>query len=189
MKGLKKLRDGILFSLVLACMQPLSVMAVDMQFNGELLDRPCQIKPGDENQLVTFLVRPAKDFWYPPARSPAKSFSINLTNCDTTSIWKLVKVKFSGTKEMAMGTQSDYFLEISGGPNKGKLAVGLLDSDGTTPLKLDEAESDIRVTAIDGSDFALRFKAFVQATPAAIAAQSVVPGEYTATVSFELFYQ
>lgn len=187
MKGLK--RDGMLLSVVLACLLPLPVMAVDMEFRGELLDRPCQIKPGDENQLVTFMDRPAKDFWFPPARSPAESFSIHLTECDTTSVWKTVKVKFSGTKEEAMGTQSDYFLAMSGGPNKGKLAVGLLDSDGTTPLKLDEAESNIRATAIDGTDVALQFKAFVQATPAAIVAQNVAPGEYTSTVNFELFYQ
>lgn len=187
MKGLK--RDGVLFSVVLACLQPLSVMAVDMEFRGELLELPCQIQPGDENQLVTFLDRSTKDFWYPPARSPAESFSINLTECNTTSIWKTVKVKFSGTKEEAMGAESDYFLAMSGGPNKGKLAVGLLDLDGTSPLRLDESESNIRATAIDSTNVALRFKAFVQATPAAIAAQSVAPGEYTSTVNFELFYQ
>lgn len=189
MKGLKKPRDGILFSGGVACLLSLPVMAVDMEFKGELLYRSCQIKPESENQQVTFLERPAKEFWTPPARTPTESFSIKLCECDTTSIGKTVKVKFNGTKEGAMGTQSDYFLAMSGGPNKGKLAVGLLDSDGTTLLRLGEAESNIRATAIDAKDVELKFKAFVQATPSAIAAQSVVPGEYTATVNFELFYQ
>lgn len=189
MKELTKPNCGLLFFVVLACISSWPVIAVDMEFKGELLDRPCQIEPDSLNQLVIFMERPAKDFWLPPARSPAEPFSIKLTDCDTTSIWKTVKVKFTGVKEGGMGAQSDYFLAMSSGPNQGKLAVGLLDSDGITSLKLDETDSNIRATAIDSKDIELRFKAFVQATPGAITAQSVVPGEYTATANFELFYQ
>ncbi|EHL5408698.1 type 1 fimbrial protein, partial [Salmonella enterica] len=35
----------------------------------------------------------------------------------------------------------------------------------------------------------LNFKAFVQATPDAVAKKSVQPGEYTSVANFELFYE
>lgn len=44
----------------------LSAGAVNVTFDGELLDRPCQIDPGSLNQTVQFLERPVKDFQYAP---------------------------------------------------------------------------------------------------------------------------
>lgn len=38
----------------------------ECHFDGELLDRPCQIDPGSSNQTVQFLERPVKDFQYAP---------------------------------------------------------------------------------------------------------------------------
>lgn len=166
----------------------LSAGAVNVTFDGELVDRPCQVDPGSLNQTVRFLERPARDFWWAPAKSPAENFSIRLTDCDTTSIWKTVKLKFSGDREMNMTGQSDYFLKVTG-VNQGKLAVGLLDTDGTSPLKLGEAHNKGQGGRIDGNSLQLNFKAFVQATPEAVARKSVQPGEYTSVANFELFYE
>lgn len=166
----------------------LSASAITVNFDGELLDRPCQIDPGSLGQTVVFMERPVKDFQYSPGRSPTETFKIRLIDCDMTSIWKTVKLKFSGDRESNMTGQADYFLKV-GGVNQGKLAVGLLDTDGVTPLKLGAVHNNSQGTPISGNALDLNFKAFVQATPEAIANKSVRPGEYTSIANFELFYE
>lgn len=166
----------------------LSAGAVNVRFDGELLDRPCQIDSASLNQTVQFLERPVKDFQYAPGRGPAEKFSIRLVDCDTSSIWKTVKLKFSGNKESAMREQSEYFLKVTG-VNAGKLAIGILDTDGTTLMKLGEGHNHGQGTRIEGSTVTLDFKAYVQATPDALAQKSVQPGEYQSVANFELFYE
>ncbi|TNV16821.1 type 1 fimbrial protein [Buttiauxella sp. B2] len=166
----------------------LSAGAVNVTFDGELLDRPCQIDSGSLNQTVQFLERSTQYFHVSPGKGPAEKFSIRLNDCDTSSVWKTVKLKFSGDNEPEMKEKSAYFLRVSGG-NQGKLAVGLLDTDGVTPLKLGEVHNNKQGTLIEGNTVTLNFKAFVQATPDAIAQKSVQPGEYSSVANFELFYE
>lgn len=167
----------------------LSAGAVTVNFDGELLDRPCQIDPASLNQTVQFLERPVKDFQYVPGRGPAENFSIRLVQCNTATIWKTVKLRFSGDKESAMREQSEYFLKVTG-VNAGKLAIGILDTDGTTLMKLGEAyHNHGQGTPVDRDTLQFNFKAYVQATPDAIARKSVQPGEYNSVANFELFYE
>lgn len=176
----------------LTCSLPLwfalSASAITVNFDGELLDRPCQIAQGSLGQTVEFKARPVKDFQFIPGRSPAQTFKIRLIDCDMTSIWKTVKLKFSGDRESNMAGQADYFLSV-GGVNRGKLAVGLLDTDGATLLKLGAEHNNSQGTPISGNALDLNFKAFVQATPEAIADKSVQPGEYMSIANFELLYE
>lgn len=174
---------GVLFLLL-----TLSAGAVNVTFDGELLDRPCQIDSGSLNQTVQFLERSVKDFQVSPGKGPVETFSIRLVDCDTSSIWKTVKLKFSGDNEPGMNEKSDWFLRVSG-ENQGKLAVGLLDTDGVTPLKLEDVHNNRQGTQIEGNMVTLDFKVFVQATPDAIAQKSVQSGEYESVVNFELFYE
>ncbi|HBC0990044.1 TPA: type 1 fimbrial protein [Escherichia coli] len=166
----------------------LSAGAVNVTFDGELLDRPCQVDPTSDGQTVQFLERSVKDFQYAPGRGPTENFSIRLLQCNTSTIWKTVKLRFSGDKESAMKEQSEYFLKVTGG-NTGKLAIGLLDTDGSTLMKLGEAHNHGQGTLIDRDTLQFNFKAYVQATPDAIAQKSVIPGSYASTANFELFYE
>lgn len=165
-----------------------SVGAVNVTFDGELLDRPCQIDSGSLNPTVQFLERPVKDFQYAPGRGPAQNFSIRLVQCKTNMVWKTVKLKFSGDKERAMKEQSEYFLKVTG-VNTGKLAVGILDTDGTTLMKLGDAHNRGQGTPINNDTLQFDFKAYVQATPDALAQKSVTPGTYESAANFELFYE
>ncbi|STB68611.1 fimbrial subunit [Citrobacter freundii] len=180
--------DIIRLTGILPLLFSLSVSAVNITFDGELLDRPCQIDSGSLNQTLQFKERPVKDFQYNPGRGPAEKFSIQLIDCDINSVWKIVKLKFSGNHEPRMKEFSDYFLSVTG-ENHGMLAVGLLDIDGTTALKLGEVHNKKQGTQIDGNRITLTFSAFVQATPDAITHKSVQPGEYTSVANFELFYE
>ncbi|HDD8965298.1 TPA: type 1 fimbrial protein [Escherichia coli] len=166
----------------------LSAGAVNVTFDGELLDRPCQIDSGSLNQTVQFLERPVKDFQVSPGKGPTEDFSIRLVQCNAGTIWKTVKLRFSGDKESAMKGQSAYFLKVTGG-NAGKLAIGILDTDGTTLMKLGEAHNHGQGTPVDRDTLQFNFKAYVQATPDALAQKSVTPGSYASTADFELFYE
>lgn len=166
----------------------LSAGAVNVTFNGELLDRPCQIDSASLNQTVKFDDRAAKYFHRQPGRGPAEDFSIRLVQCNTSTIWKTVKLKFTGDRESAMKEQSGYFLKVTG-VNAGKLAIGILDTDGTTLMKLGEAHNHGQGTPVDRDTLQFDFKAYVQATPDALAQKSVTPGSYASTANFELFYE
>lgn len=166
----------------------LSAGAVNVTFDGELLDRPCQIDPASLNQTVQFQERAAKYFHTTPGRGPAEDFSIRLVQCNTATIWKTVKLKFTGDKESAMKEQSEYFLKVTG-VNAGKLAIGILDTDGTTLMKLGDAHNHGQGTPVDRDTLQFNFKAYVQATPEALAQKSVTPGSYASTANFELFYE
>lgn len=162
--------------------------AVRVDFDGELIDKSCQLAPESLQQDVEFQKLSASYFWTAPARSPVEKFTIRLTECNTSSVLKVVKIKFNGTPENNMAGQSNYYLSVKG-DNAGKLAIGLQDSDGKTALKLGEAQNNGRGTQIDGRDILLTFGAFVQATPDAITNKSVQPGTYTAAANFELTYE
>ncbi|TDN54408.1 minor pilin subunit PapK [Buttiauxella sp. JUb87] len=160
-----------------------------MEFKGVLWESPCELAPESQGQTVLFGDRPLKDFQYPPGRSPEESFSIQLNNCTTTTLYSVVKLTFDGVRETNMGSQSDYWLRMGTGPNVGKLAVGILDVDGTSPLKLGEPHNQGAGTQLDSSTIVLNFKAVVQATPDALADQSVVAGDYSAQANFVLNYE
>ncbi|GDM19299.1 fimbrial protein [Escherichia coli] len=165
----------------------LPVCAVDVDFKGVLHDYPCKIDSGKTDHTVQFLDRPAKDFHVSPGKGPAEKFRITL-KCNVSPVWKTVKLKFKSEKtEPGMKEKSAYFLPVTG-PNTGKLAVGILDTDGVSLLKLGGAHNNNSGSLISG-DTVLNFKAFIQATPEAILRKSVIPGTYESTVTFELSYE
>ncbi|MDQ9159045.1 fimbrial protein [Citrobacter portucalensis] len=166
-----------------------SAKAVDISFKGDLTDYPCKIDTGSDNQTVHFLKYPVKNFHINPGNTPPQKFSIRLRDCDANSSWKIVKFRFSGNKESQMKERSDYFLSVTGSGNEGKLAIGLLDTDGKTPLKLGESHNHSNGTPLTDGSMNFNFFAFTQATPDAISNKSVQPGEYESLVKFELTYE
>lgn len=156
----------------------------DVVFQGNLLDRPCHIDPASQIQEVTFLdtATPLYQVW--PGKSSVKPFSVKLMNCYASSLGKVVRLTFFGEEEPALPG----YLATTGS-NPGRLAIGVLDTDGSTLLKLGNAHNHGSGDVVTGSALTLNFGAFVQATPAAISQKSVVPGDYSATATFELNYQ
>ncbi|ARD19480.1 Fimbrial adapter PapK [Edwardsiella anguillarum] len=189
MLQIKRVR-GVFYSIsiVLLLAGTAPVNAVDMNFSGELLERPCEISQESLVQEVGFLTRPVRDFWVSPGKGPATGFSIKLINCNTASIARVVKLKFSGTREPNMLGQADYFLRVNG-VNQGRLAIGILDTDGKMLLKLGDAHNHQQGNRIDENTILLNFKAFVQATPDAVRQKNVSPGDYSSVAGFELFYE
>ncbi|CAG9435985.1 TPA: fimbrial protein [Providencia alcalifaciens] len=166
-----------------------SAKSVEISFKGDLIDYPCKIDTGSDNQIIQFLDYPLVNFHINPGKTPPKKFSIRLRDCDTNSAWKTVKIRFAGNKESQMNERSDYFLSVSGSGNEGKLAVGLLDADGKTPLKLDQVNNNLNGPPLTDGGMSLDYFAFVQATPEAILNKDVQPGAYESQATFELVYE
>lgn len=156
----------------------------DVLLQGNLLDRPCKIDPASQTQNVTFTETATPLYWSSPGKSAMKTFSVRLTNCYASSVGKVVKLTFNGSEEL---TLPGYLATT--GTNAGRLAIGLVDTDGITLLKLGSPHNSSAGDSVAGSSLDLRFKAFVQATPDAIAQKNVVPGNYSATATFEVNYQ
>lgn len=154
----------------------------NIQFTGALFDRSCIVDSASLDQEVIFPTQAYHDFLILPANSPTVGFAINLVNCYADDFGKVVKVTFSGAAESSLPGH----VAVQGN-NAGKLAVGLIDTDGLTLLPLG---TTAKQGLLVGSDqMTLPFKAFVQATPEAIQQKSVVPGIYIATVQFKLSYE
>jgi minor pilin subunit PapK len=162
---------------------PLEVRA-DVMFQGNLLDRPCKVDPASQMQDVTFLDTATPLYWVWPGKSAEKTFQVTLVNCYASTLGKVVKLTFSGAEELALPG----YLATTGA-NAGRLAIGFLDTDGSTLLRLGTPHHNGAGDVVTGSSLTLKFKAFVQATPDAISQKSVVPGDYSATATFEVNYQ
>ncbi|WP_283393002.1 fimbrial protein [Photobacterium phosphoreum] len=167
--------------------------AVDASWHGEVVEASCILAPESANQDVNFLERSVKDFNFEPGYSPREKFTIKLIECDN-SAFNTVKIRFYGQRENNMTEKSDYFLAVRG-VNSGRLGIGIIDVDGT-PLKLGETPSlgeshNSGTGTIIGTNkiLNLNFSAYVQATPDAMMNKTVVPGSYSSSATFEIFYE
>ncbi|HGB4478452.1 TPA: fimbrial protein [Salmonella enterica] len=156
---------------------------VSLGFKGNLLDRPCQVDPSSASQEVLFLETSTPLYHKWPGRSYEERFAIKLINCHASTMGKVVKLVFRGNTEPTLPG----FLSVSG-VNAGRLGIGIVDTDGSSLLKLGEVHHLGAGDAVTASTVTLNFRAYVQATPGAITQKSVRPGDYMATATFELSY-
>ncbi|ENY3616475.1 fimbrial protein [Escherichia coli O8:H49] len=175
---------GLLLSpLFWSMLLPVTGHASNVGFKGNLLDRPCQIAPSSATQDVVFreTATPLYHVW--PGRSYEEKFQIKLVNCHELTIGKTVKLTFSGKEESKLPG----YLQVMG-VNQGRLGIGIIDTDGKRLLKINEFHNSGKGETVLENNVVLNFKAFVQATEDAIAKKNVIPGGYSATVTFELIY-
>lgn len=153
----------------------------NMRFYGELVDDPCVINPGDETVILTFGNIPDNVFYTGVGRTNSQGFEIHLSECDL-SINKKVSVTFKGDENQAMVGKG--FLALSPSSNASGIAIGLEDANGS-PLRINQQSSSI---ALDPGSSVLKFSAFIQAEPAAIANHSIKRGSFSAVAIFHLNY-
>lgn len=176
---------GALFSVLLSAMfLSVSGHASELGFKGNLLDRPCQIDPSSVAQDVTFreTATPLYHAW--PGKSYEEKFQIKLVNCHATTMGKVVELTFKGTEEPELPG----YLQVSG-VNNGKLGIGIIDTDGSSLLKLNQVHNGGQGNRVDKNSVTLNFKAFVQATSEAITNRTVQSGDYSTSATFELLYK
>ncbi|HDC1420161.1 TPA: type 1 fimbrial protein [Salmonella enterica] len=157
---------------------------VSLGFKGNLLDRPCQIDPSSVSQDVLFFETATPLYHKWPGRSYEERFAVKLINCHASTMGKVVKLVFRGNAEPSLPG----FLSVSG-VNAGRLGIGIVDTDGSSLLKLGDVHHLGAGDVVTASTVTLNFRAYVQATAEAITQKSVRPGDYMATATFELNYQ
>ncbi|EAA9231910.1 type 1 fimbrial protein [Salmonella enterica subsp. enterica serovar Give] len=174
----------LIFALLTALVQPVSGLASELRFKGNLLDRPCQLDPSSAAQEVTFMDTASHIYHVWPGKSYEEEFQIKLVNCYVTTMGKTVELTFKGTEEPKLPG----YLQVSG-VNRGKLGIGIIDTDGSSLLKLNKVHNHEQGNRVDKDSVTLDFRAFVQATSEAITNKSVQTGDYSSTATFELLYK
>lgn len=181
----KNRMHGALFSVLLSVtFLHVPGFASELAFSGNLLDRPCQIDPAETSREVNFMDTAARLYYSWPGKSYEERFRVKLINCHANTIGKVVKLIFSGTEEPALPG----YLQVTGG-NRGRLGIGIIDTDGSSLLKLNQVHNGGQGSKVEKDSVTLNFKAFVQATPEAIRNKTVQLGEYSSTVTFGLLYE
>ncbi|HBA7870660.1 TPA: type 1 fimbrial protein [Escherichia coli] len=169
---------------LISSLSSVNIYASDLEFKGNLLDRPCQIDPDSVIKDISFQDTAARLFFTWPGRSSEQSFQIKLINCHPMTIGKLVQLTFRGQEEYRLPG----YLQVTG-VNNGQLGIGIIDTDGTSLLALNSTHNKGRGDQVNENTITLKFKSFVQATQEAILNKSVTPGNYSATATFELSYK
>ncbi|HGO5291052.1 fimbrial protein [Photobacterium damselae] len=164
----------------------LSSNAFMVKMNGELVENACEIAPDSINKDVVFQDISVKDINSGGSIYLKKKFSLRFINCDLSTFHTL-KLKFFAIKESEMLGDKDYYVRVNG-VNANKIGIGLLNSD-FSPLKLEEYHNNNLGSAISGKEIIVDFFAFIKGTPDAILNNSIVPGSYDATATFEVFYE
>jgi len=173
-----------IFSLAIVSLLMITDQAsADIEFTGNLLDRPCQIDPISATQDVEFLNTTVQQFQSLPGRSPVENFSIKLTNCRSDSLYKVVRVTFAGESEPNLPGA----LKVSG-VNSGKLAIQLVDAASGSIINLDEVNNGGPGTAVNQQALVLNYSTYVQATPTALSKKTVQAGDYQGVVTFQVSY-
>jgi type 1 fimbria pilin len=160
------------------CAQGLSA-ADNMLFHGALVAEPCTLKSGDEDVNLDFGTVIDK-YLYTHGRTPAKSFSLTLQDCDL-SLGKTVKVTFSGNSSMELPE----LLALDGGSQANGIALGLETATGQ-PVILNKPSQGI---ALNGGSTSLVWQVYVQGEPTALAKKSIGLGEFSAVATFGLAYE
>lgn len=176
---------GTLFSILFsAVFLQVSGYASELGFKGNLLDRPCRIDPSSVAQDVMFMDTATRLYHVWPGKSYEEKFQIKLVNCHATTMGKVVQLTFKGAEEPKLPG----YLQVSG-VNNGKLGIGIIDTDGSSLLKLNQVQNGGQGNKVEKDSITLNFKAFVQATSEAIADKSVQSGDYSSVATFELLYK
>ena len=148
----------------------------NLHFSGALVSEPCNLDPETSDITVDFSSVVAK-YLYQNTRTLGVPFVVNLTDCDM-SLGNRVTMTFKGTENSILPG----LLAVTG-TAKG-IAIGMETPEGVAlPFNLPTPEY-----AIANGSNQLTLQAYVQGEPIAIAQQAIMPGDFSATATFELTY-
>ncbi|WP_346206317.1 fimbrial protein [Aeromonas salmonicida] len=150
----------------------------NLAFKGALVNAPCTLRAGDEEQELDFGTLIDK-YLYSHGRTVSRPFSLHLDECDVT-VMTGVKLTFTGTENAALPG----LLALDAGSLARGVAIGMESVVGQPwPLNVPQ------VIALIPGNMVIPLQAFVQVEPAAQSSQGIVRGPFTATATFALEYQ
>jgi major type 1 subunit fimbrin (pilin) len=143
-------------------------------FNGEITAGACGISADTLDQTVDLGQVPASDFKKIGDRSQAKSFNINLTDCDTTTA-KNAFFTFTGTSDTAVPG----LFAVTGGASD--VGIRLQSSAGDY---LDNGTEQKSAVVLSNGNNVVQFGAMYESTAA-----TVTPGVADSVANFTVRYQ
>ncbi|MTC61466.1 fimbrial protein [Providencia rustigianii] len=152
--------------------------STDIYYEGTLIALPCTIEPGTIDPYYDMGVIPTKSL-YRFTRTSGTVITFELKDCDT-SLGKTISASFSGT------VNDEGLLKFTPSSEAKGAAIGLEYLNGNSIL-IDGKASYI-VPLVDG-DMVIRFKAYVQGERNALVNRKLVPGDFTALMTYTLNYE
>lgn len=150
-----------------------------VQFSGNLVTEPCVIPAGEDSITLDFGTVIAKSL-YSNQRTLSQPFTIHLAQCDP-SIASTVSVTFHGAESASLPG----LLALDTDSSAAGISIGIERENGELqPLE----QPSPAITLLSGDNL-LKWQAYVQGNPQAIAKENITPGEFNATATFELSYQ
>lgn len=150
-----------------------------IRFEGSIIEAPCSIAPGDDNQVIP-MGQISNMVLKDGGKSTPENFYIHLENCDATTL-KSVSTTFTGPSSNG----NPDLLGITGTARGASLAI----TDGTgLVIKLGEASNP---QGIQNQENILNFSAYLQGDMGAdgTTAAEIIPGDFSTTTTFTLAYQ
>ncbi|HHN8583795.1 TPA: fimbrial protein [Providencia rettgeri] len=151
----------------------------DIEYSGTLIALPCTVDPIYENLGVDLGTIVAKQL-YLHERTTGVQFDFVLQDCDT-SLGNWITATFTGNST-AQG-----LLNFDAGSEATGAAIGIETLSGVK-LPINPIQPYPSQAIQDGTT-TVRLRAYVQGESEAIASQSIMPGFFTATLTYTLGYE
>lgn len=161
---------------LMAGVQPGHARNNNLNITGNLVSEPCSIDT-DKPLEVDFKTVILKTL-YSDSRSAALPFNVELKECDTT-LGQSVTLTFKGAESGALPG-----LITAEGAGSSGIAIGMQQPDGTA-LPFNKPTP---AYALEDGTTTITLQAYVQAEPKALADKTLVPGDFSATSTFEVAY-
>lgn len=151
--------------------------ADNMSFKGTLRAHACTLHPDDQDIQIDFDQLGSRDL-YLNGGTADEPFNIRLQNCDTR-VASTVEATFVGNQSAKIPGA----LALDAGSTAAGFAIGLKDAE-QKPLKL----GDVSRSPLTGTDTTLVFYRRLQVEPDALINNGIVPGTFSASGTFTLYY-
>ena len=158
---------------------PMAFAQDNMFFSGTLMDEPCTLDVQDEAIELDFKSVLDRDL-YLNNRTPGSPITLRLKNCSLEVGMRMVNITFTGDESIEMPG----LLVLQTTDAKGGLLVGLEAMDGT-PLPLSKTHS---MGELSSGNNQIKFNAYLQGEPKALADHTLGLGSFTGALSFKLSY-
>ena len=152
-----------------------------IEYSGTLIALPCTVDPLLENMWADFGSNiNAKDLVNGQRRYSKEDILFNLKDCDT-SLGNTISARFTG-----ISTTNNGLLNVDTGSQASGIVVGLETPSGVV-LPINNSQVEPIIPIKDG-DMTIRLRSYVQAAEGETN-DSIVPGYFSATLTYSLVYQ
>lgn len=152
-----------------------------IEYSGTLIALPCTVDPVYQNMGVDFGGNiNTKDLANGQRRYSKEDILFQLTDCNT-ALGNTISARFGGVSTTANG-----LLNVDAGSQASGVVIGLETPSGVAlPINNQPVGSFVPIT---NADITIRLRSYLQAADG-VPVESIVPGFFSATMTYTLMYQ